>query len=33
MSYKNNKFIKSVSTRNEEFKLPDISYTVSDIQD
>ena len=32
-SYKNNKFIISAPTRNEEFELPDGSYSVSDIQD
>ena len=32
-SYKNNKFIISVPTCNEEFKLPDGSYSVSDIKD
>ena len=32
-SYKNNKFKISVPTWNEEFKLPDESYSVSDIQD
>ena len=32
-SYKNNKFIISVTTWNEEFELPDRSYSVSDIQD
>ena len=33
MSYKNNKFKISASTWNEEFELPDESYSVSDIQD
>ena len=32
-SYKNNKFKISASTWNEEFELPDGSYSVSDIQD
>ena len=32
-SYKNNKFKISAMTWNEEFKLPDGSYSVSDIQD
>ena len=32
-SYKNNKFKISAPTWNEEFKLPDRSYSVSDIQD
>ena len=32
-SYKNNKFKLSVPTWNEEFKLPDGSYYISDIQD
>ena len=32
-SYKNNKFKISVPTWSEEFKLPDGSYSVSDIQD
>ena len=31
-SYKNNKFKISVPTWNEEFELPDGSYSVSDIQ-
>ena len=31
-SYKNNRFIISVPTWNEEFKLPDGSYSISDIQ-
>ena len=31
-SYNNNKFKTSASTWNEEFKLPDGSYSVSDIQ-
>ena len=30
---KNNKFKMSAPTRNEEFELPDGSYSVSDIQD
>ena len=33
MSYKNNKFKISVRTCNEEFELPDGSYSVSDILD
>ena len=33
MSYKNNKFKISAPTWNEEFELPDGSYSVSDIQD
>ena len=33
MSYKNNKFQISAPTWNEEFELPDGSYSVSDIQD
>ena len=33
MSYKNNKFKISAPTWNEEFELPDESYSVSDIQD
>ena len=33
MSYKNDKFKISVSTLNEEFELPDVSYSMSDIQD
>ena len=32
-SYKNNKFKISALTWNEEFESPDISYSVSDIQD
>ena len=32
-SYKNNKFKISAPTWNEEFELPDESYSVSDIQD
>ena len=32
-SYKNNKFKISTSTWNEEFELPDGSYSLSDIQD
>ena len=32
-SYKNNKFKISARTWNEELELPDVSYTVSDIQD
>ena len=32
-SYNNNKFKISAPTWNEEFKLPDGSYSVSDIQD
>ena len=32
-SYKNNKFKLSATTWNEEFELPDRSYSVSDIQD
>ena len=32
-SYKNNKFKISALTWNEEFKLPDGSYSVSNIQD
>ena len=32
-SYNNNKFKISTPTRNEEFKLPEGSYSVSDIQD
>ena len=32
-SYNNNKFKISASTWNEEFTLPDGSYSVSDIQD
>ena len=33
ISYKNNKFKISTSAWNEEFELPDRSYSVSDIQD
>ena len=32
-SYNNNKFKISASTQNDEFELPDGSYSVSDIQD
>ena len=32
-TYKNNKYIISAPTWNEEFELPDGSYSVSDIQD
>ena len=32
-SYSNNKFKKSAPTWNDEFELPDGSYSVSDIQD
>ena len=32
-SYNNNKFKLSVPTWNDEFELPDGSYSVSDIQD
>ena len=32
-SYKNNKFKISASTWNEEFELPDGSYSISGIQD
>ena len=32
-SYKNNKFKISVPTWNEEFELPDGSYSISDIPD
>ena len=32
-SFKNNKFKISAPTWNEEFELPDRSYSVSDIQD
>ena len=32
-SYKNNEFKISASTWNEEFEIPDGSYSVSDIQD
>ena len=32
-SYKNNKFKISAPRWNEEFKLPDRSYSASDIQD
>ena len=31
-SYKNNKFKISTTTRNEEFELPDGSYSISHIQ-
>ena len=31
-SYKNNKFKMSAPTWNDEFKLPDGSYSISDIQ-
>ena len=31
-SYKNNKFKVSTPTWNEEFELPDRSYSISDIQ-
>ena len=31
-SYKNNKLTISAPTWNEEFVLPDVSYSVSDIQ-
>ena len=31
-SYKNNKFKISATTRNEEFELPDGSYSISHIQ-
>ena len=31
--YKNNKFKISAPTWNEEFELPDGSYSISDIQD
>ena len=33
MSYKNNNFKILASTWNEEFELPDGSYSISDIQD
>ena len=33
MSYKNNKFKISAATWNEEFELPDGSYSIPDIQD
>ena len=33
MSYNNNKFKISAPTWNEKFELPDVSYSVSDIQD
>ena len=33
MSYKNNKFKTSTPTWNQEFELPDGSYSLSDIQD
>ena len=32
MSYKNNKFKIPATTWNEEFELPEVSYSVSDIQ-
>ena len=32
-SYKNNKFKMSAPTRNEEFELPDGSFSVSDSQE
>ena len=32
-SYNNNKFKISAPTWNEEFKLPDVSYSISDVQD
>ena len=32
-SYKNNKFKTSAPTWSDEFELPDISYSISDIQD
>ena len=32
-SYNNNKFKKSITTWNDEFELPDGSFSVSDIQD
>ena len=32
-SYKNNKFKISAPIWNEKFELPDVSYSVSDIQD
>ena len=32
-SYKNNKFKISAPTQNEEFELPDGSYSISDVQD
>ena len=32
-SYNNNKFKMSASTWNDEFELPDGSYSISDIQD
>ena len=32
-SYNNNKFKISAPTRNDKFDLPDVSYSVSDIQD
>ena len=31
--YKNNRFITSIPTQNEKFKLHDESHSVSDIQD
>ena len=32
-SYKNNRFENSAPSSNEEFELPDESYSISDIQD
>ena len=32
-SYNNNKFKISATSWNDEFELPDVSYSVSDIQD
>ena len=32
-SYKNNKFKISTATQNEEFELPDGSYSISDMRD
>ena len=32
-SCNNNKFKVSALTRNEEFELPDVSYSITDIQD
>ena len=32
-SYKNNKFKTSTPTWHEEFEFPDVSYSISDIQD
>ena len=32
-SYKKNKFIVWAPTPNDEFELPDVSYSTSDIQD